>query len=138
MSISSFNLGLIRVVIESFGYLHGPPPTADITIDVRQIARDPHTSIEMRELTGLEPVVKNNVLCHSAAIEVISVCRHLVEAFLPVKQATNGLVRIAFGCAGGRHRSVVIANELMCQLMANGIGTDVTHRDILKPVVDRK
>lgn len=136
--ISSRNRGLIRVVVESFGYLHGPPSAADITIDLRDVARDPHTSPELRELTGLEPVVRDRVLAHSSARGVLVGTYWLVRTFLPVKDAAGGrVVGVAFGCSGGRHRSVVLANELVNMFVMVGVGADVSHRDILRPVVNR-
>lgn len=135
--IQSYNGGLIRVVVHSFGYLHGPPPEADITIDLRQIARDPGTSAAMRELTGLEPVVKRQVLTDPDFLAVLAPLVPLVRAYLPSKDAAGTVVRVAVGCAGGRHRSVVVANELVARLVRGDVGADVEHRDILRPVVIR-
>jgi UPF0042 nucleotide-binding protein len=135
--ITSFNPGTIKVVVESFGYLHGPPPPADITIDIRDVARDPHTSLEMRELTGLEPQVRRSVLGNPGGLSVLAGLQHITLAFLPAKDRAGQLVRVAVGCAGGRHRSVVLANELVTRLVWSGVAADVSHRDILKPVVNR-
>jgi UPF0042 nucleotide-binding protein len=135
--IQSYNLGLIRVVVHSFGYLHEPPPDADITIDLRQVARDPHTTPEMRELTGLEPTIKWHVLDNPDVLGVLRALYHLTMAYLPSKDAAGTVVRVAIGCAGGRHRSVVVANELVDMLTVVGVGADVEHRDILRPVVIR-
>jgi UPF0042 nucleotide-binding protein len=135
--VLSYNHGLIRVVVHSFGYLHGPPPGADITIDLRQVARDPHTTPEMRELTGLEPSIRRQILANPDVLAVLLGLGLLVRAYLPSKDAAGTLVRVAVGCAGGRHRSVVVANELVAGLIRGGVGADVEHRDILRPVVIR-
>jgi UPF0042 nucleotide-binding protein len=135
--ITSFNHGLVKVVVESFGYLHGPPPDADITLDIRKVARDPHTSPAMRELTGLEPLVRRNVLSNPEALSVLAALQQVTLAYLPAKDRIGELVRVAVGCAGGRHRSVVLANELVNRLGLAGVGADVSHRDILEPVVNR-
>jgi RNase adaptor protein for sRNA GlmZ degradation len=135
--ITSYNRGFIRVVVESFGYLHGPPAAADITIDLRQVARDPHTTPEMRELTGLEPSIRYHVLESPDVLGVVIALYQLVVAYLPSKDAAGTVVRVSVGCSGGRHRSVVVANELVTRLMASGVGADVEHRDILRPVVTR-
>lgn len=135
--IQSFNPGLIMIVVESFGYLHGPAPVADITLDLRSVARDPHTSPEMRELTGLHPDIHAHVLSNQTVQGVLAALLLLVGDFLPGKDAAGELVRVALGCAGGRHRSVVLANELVNRLNEAGIGADVVHRDILRPVVTR-
>jgi UPF0042 nucleotide-binding protein len=136
-AVTSYNRGLIRVVVESFGYLHGNPPAADITIDLRRIARDPHMTPEMRELTGLEPSIRRHVLTNHDVLAVLDGLGHLVRAYLPSKDAAGTVTRVAVGCSGGRHRSVVVANELVVRLMATGVGADVEHRDILRPVVTR-
>jgi UPF0042 nucleotide-binding protein len=135
--IQSYNLGLIRVVVHSFGYLHEPPPDADITIDLRQVARDPHTTPEMREMTGLELAVKRQILANPDILSVLAALGQLVRAYLPSKDAAGTVVRVAIGCAGGRHRSVVVANELVARLVRGDVGADVEHRDILRPVVIR-
>lgn len=136
-TITSYNRGLIRVVVESFGYLHGSPPAADITIDLRQVARDPHTTPEMRELTGLEPNIRRHVLSSPDVLAVVAALYQLVVAYLPSKDGTGTVVRVSVGCSGGRHRSVAVANDLVIRLIASGVGADVEHRDILRPVVTR-
>jgi UPF0042 nucleotide-binding protein len=135
--IRSSHHGLSQVVVTSFGYLHGPAPAAELTVDVRDVLRDPRVEPALRELTGLESPVRARVLATPGA-------RELVTALLPpiavlLAAATTGpqhyMVRVAIGCAGGRHRSVVLANELTNRLRIAGISAEVEHRDILRPVV---
>lgn len=128
---------LLRVVVKSFGYLHGPAPEAHITIDLRKALHDPHVNREFRELTGLYPVVREHVLGTPGARHILIGAVTLVRAMLPAHDRQGLLLRVAFGCAGGRHRSVVLANELTLGLLAAGIGAEVSHRDILRPVVRR-
>jgi RNase adaptor protein for sRNA GlmZ degradation len=137
--IQSYTTGMfIQVVITSFGYLHGDPPSADITLDARPIARDPHTSPEMRELTGLEPQVVASVLSHPDVNPFLRGVRSVIDVYVWARTQPPGTVtRVAIGCAGGRHRSVVLANQLMRWLISDGVGCDVEHRDILRPVVNR-
>lgn len=128
---------LIRVVITSFGYLHAEPPQADITLDVRSIARDPHISPQMRQLTGLDPDVIRSVISHPDAVDMVTHLYRLVLAYERSKRSSDQLVWVAIGCAGGRHRSVVIANRVAQRLNTVLVGTDVVHRDLCKPVVTR-
>jgi RNase adapter protein RapZ len=131
--------GMVRVVVVSFGYLHGAAPDAHVTIDLRKALYDPHVAPAMRELTGLYPAVRANVLGTPGAERILHGAALLVDALLAGHERRDGdlLVRVAFGCAGGRHRSVVLANELTRLLVAAGIGAEVSHRDILRPVVRR-
>lgn len=135
--IASVHYGHISVNVESFGYLHGPAPEAHVTIDVRTALRDPHVTPEFRELTGLYPVVRKWVLDTPGARQILAGAVGLVQGMLPDHDQQDLLLRVAFGCQGGRHRSVVLANELTNMLLAAGIGSEVFHRDILRPVVQR-
>lgn len=124
------------VAVTSFGYLHGPAPDAEITLDVRNNLRDPHPDPVMRGLTGLDTRVRHHVLRTPGALvlvaHVVLLTRDLVE--LPTSQ--GGTFRIAIGCAGGRHRSVVLASEIAETLKVAGV-VQLTHRDVHRPVVNR-
>jgi UPF0042 nucleotide-binding protein len=135
---SSYSGGFVRVVVTSFGFLHGrPPEEAHIVVDVRQALRNPHQDPAMRELTGLDPRVREHVLATPQAVDMVLDTAALVTSLLPGHDRRSLLVQVAFGCAGGRHRSVVLANELTNVLVKAGIGAVVSHRDILRPVVRR-
>jgi UPF0042 nucleotide-binding protein len=127
----------VRVVVESFGYLHGPAPAAHIMIDLRKALYDPHISPQFRELTGLYPVVRERVLDTPGAKVILMGAMLLVQGMLPAYDQHGRSVRVAFGCAGGRHRSVALATELTNVLIGARIGAEVYHRDILRPVVHR-
>lgn len=126
----------VKVVVTSFGYLHGDSPQADITIDTRRHFRNPHHDPHMRELTGLDSSVSEHVL---GTAGVANVVRHAVEQVLDllfdVADRRLMVVRLAVGCAGGRHRSVAIAERVAELLRAADVGVDVEHRDVGKPVV---
>ena len=114
--------------ITSFGYLHGDPPPAHITIDSRDLFRDPHIDPAMRQLTGKDQRVIDNVMtqprAHWTALHLADILRGL---------ASQGVdVHLAIGCAGGRHRSVVLAD-----VIASHLGMVAQHRDLDKPVVQR-
>ncbi|MFI5611330.1 ATPase [Amycolatopsis sp. NPDC051903] len=136
---------LVKVVIRSFGYLHGVPrdvaivPT-QLVIDVRELFRDPHMRPEFRELTGRDDVIRANVLDQPGAIEFIRAQAAAIATLVPgmsARQPNPLVVNVAVGCAGGRHRSVVIAEALAVLLHQQGIGSDVRHLDIRRPVVQR-
>ena len=133
--ISSYHTEIqVRVVVESFGYLHGPSPTAHIVVDLRSILYNPHADPAMRDLTGLEPRVRDHVLATPGAIQIIRSLYPVTRALLRIQDPAGLVVRVAFGCAGGRHRAVAMANEFTHGLINAGIGADVLHRDILRPV----
>lgn len=125
----------MTVEIVSFGYLHGDPPAAHVTVDMRHHFRDPHINPALRELTASDRLVRRAVL-HTRGV------RRLLRA--TVRQATafaagpsgDHLV-ISVGCAGGRHRSAVAADQLARRLRRRGHDVTVTHRDIRLPVVQR-
>ncbi|AGM10128.1 putative P-loop ATPase protein [Amycolatopsis keratiniphila] len=131
---------ITRVVIESFGYLHedSKPLTSSsshLVIDVRNLFRDPHVTPALRYSTGRDDAVRANVLDQVGALEFVRAQAAAIAALVPA--ATPNVVTVAVGCAGGRHRSVVIAEALALLLAGDGIDAEVYHRDIRRPVVQR-
>jgi RNase adaptor protein for sRNA GlmZ degradation len=124
-----------RVLVTSFGYLHGGPPLfTDIIVDLRYIIRDP---ITFPELTGLDPRVKEHVLAAPASRVILDGLVRLVRGFVMGRGDDGSMVHVAVGCSGGRHRSVVLAAELAAELERVGVCVDVQHTDVRKPVVTR-
>jgi UPF0042 nucleotide-binding protein len=121
----------MNLAIISFGYLHGWAPKADLVTDLRPY-RDPHVDPAMRELTGLDERVIHTVLGTPGITEVLSGL--VMDAF---RYTETGPATFAFGCSGGRHRSVVVANKLAALVGPMGITTTVVHTDIHRPVVNR-
>jgi UPF0042 nucleotide-binding protein len=124
------------VHVESFGYKYGLPPAADLVFDVR-FMENPFYIPELRDLTGRDGAVREYVLRHPATKEffgyVIPFLRFALPRYESEKKARLGL---AFGCTGGRHRSVVIADEIARaarEFWPGGI--EVEHRDIDRPEV---
>ncbi|GAA2778137.1 RapZ C-terminal domain-containing protein [Saccharopolyspora taberi] len=135
-------MGLIQLVVTSFGYLHGKPPsmpTAHHIEDVRKALRDPHVDPAFRELDGFDPRVQQRVLNTPGASDLLRTLQNRTNRLLEHnnKPFEPYLVGVAIGCAGGRHRSVVLANELAERMRRWGWGVEVEHRDIRKPVVKR-
>jgi UPF0042 nucleotide-binding protein len=125
------------VVIVSFGYLHDPPPKADVIVDVRRHLHDPHVSLIFRELDGTDARVIGKVLDTPGAIGLINGLLMTIRALQRVELPAGLALTIAIGCAGGRHRSVVLADYIADRLMNTGQPAVAVHRDIDKLVVTR-
>ncbi|MFD8545637.1 ATPase [Streptomyces sp. NPDC059649] len=123
------------VDVISFGYLHGEPPAAHLTLDLRHHFRDPHVSPELRHLTALDAVVRKAVLDTPGIPALIEATADAVVAF--TRGPSAGPVRVAVGCAGGRHRAAAFAMALKTALAAEDIAAVVDHRDLHRPVVER-
>ncbi|MFC7650413.1 ATPase [Streptosporangium lutulentum] len=124
----------IQVAITSFGYGHDPAPEADLTIDARRYLRNPHHAPGMRELTGLQEVVRRHVLATPVPAPP-SATPSPSPAMCWPRPRPERMVTIAAGCVGGRHRSVALATEIATGLRACGIGVQLTHRDVERPVI---
>ncbi|MFE7485501.1 ATPase [Streptomyces sp. NPDC057552] len=125
----------MNIMIVSFGYLHGEPPAAHLTVDLRQHFRDPHVSPELRYMTAADQLVQAAVLGTPGITDLVTAVAAAVTAFTTGPSA--GPVTVADGCAGGRHRAPVFAEALADQLAADGHAVTVQHRDIHLPVVNR-
>ncbi len=127
----------VEVLITSFGHLHSDPPKVDLLVDVRDHLRDPHTDAAFRALTGHNTAVVERVLATSGADALIEGLVATAAALLPTARRTGRLVRVAVGCAGGRHRSVVIADAVAARLALAGWGTEAEHLHIGEAVAQR-
>ena len=119
------------VELTSFGYKFGLPPAADLVFDVR-FMENPFYRPELRDHDGREDKVRSFVLGHPATKEFLAHLVPLLEFALPrYEEEKKARVSIAFGCTGGRHRSVVIADEVAKRIRALWPG-DITveHRDV--------
>ncbi|MFD3922507.1 ATPase [Streptomyces sp. NPDC058595] len=123
------------VEIVSFGFLHGAPPPAHLTLDLRHHFRDPHVSPELRYMTARDEQVRTAVLDTSGIADLIEAAAHAVAAFTAGPVA--GTVTVAVGCAGGRHRAATVAMALAELLTTAGRDVALHHRDIGEPVVQR-
>lgn len=126
----------MKITITSFGYLHGPAPEVDFLIDARRIFRDPHIDPAFRQLNGYDPKVVDRVLQTPG---VRSVAANMASTLYSLAYETQiEAVTVGVGCAGGRHRSVVIANQILIDLTGFEIPVFILrHRDISKEVVVR-
>lgn len=123
------------VQILTFGYLHAAPPAADIVLDLRRHFRDPHIDPALRQMTARDTRVCNAVLATPGIIPLVFAASAMARAYLEGPGADG--VAIAVGCAGGRHRSAVVAEVLANDLESLGIQVEVEHRDLDKAVVSR-
>jgi UPF0042 nucleotide-binding protein len=126
----------VEVLVTSFGYLYDLP-RADVLVDVREHLRDPHVDPAFYELTGHDTAVMERVLSTPGASALIDALVAAAAALLPGARRTGRLVRVAIGCAGGRHRSVVIADAVAARLALAGWGTEAEHLHLHLPVVER-
>jgi UPF0042 nucleotide-binding protein len=119
---------LVRVM--SFGFTHGLPIDVDLVIDCRFLP-NPHWVEELRPLTGLDPAVSEYVLGQSVVPAFLERLERLLALLMPLYVVEGkSYLSIAFGCTGGRHRSVAIAEQVASALRRLGYEPTVTHRDI--------
>ena len=119
----------ILVSCVSFGFKHGVPDDADLIFDVRFLP-NPHFVPEFRPLTGRHPKVAKYIRSFPQTSEFIQRISDLLVYLLPhyVHEGKSYLT-IAFGCTGGQHRSVMIAEDVAKQLKKAGYRLKVVHRD---------
>ncbi|MBM9509956.1 ATPase [Streptomyces sp. KK5PA1] len=122
---------LAQVEITSFGYLHGTPPTAHITVDLRHHYRDPHVRPELRHLTAHDQTVRDTVLGTAGIPALLDSLTATIAAYAAGPR--TGPITIAVGCAGGRHRAATVAAELAHRIP----GATLIHRDLHQSVVER-
>lgn len=120
----------IAINIISFGYKHGLPLDADMVFDCRFLP-NPHWVEELRPLTGSNRKVRGYVLNSEGAGSFLQSLREMLTLALPgyVDEGRHYLT-VGVGCTGGKHRSVVIADEIARFLQEKGYPATVVHRDI--------
>jgi len=122
--------GALQTNIVSFGYKHGLPTDVDLVFDCRFLP-NPHWVDELRPLTGTDPRVRDSVLGQAETGPFLDELDRLFMLLLPAYQREGkSYLSIGIGCTGGRHRSVVIADELARRLQLHGVAPHVHHRDI--------
>jgi UPF0042 nucleotide-binding protein len=120
----------LQVNVVSFGYKHGLPLDVDLVFDCRFLP-NPHWVDRLRPLTGLDEDVREYVLHQPLSVEFLTELDKLLEMLLPAyEEEGKSYLSIGVGCTGGRHRSVVIAEELAQRLRGHGVRTAVRHRDV--------
>jgi len=126
----------MTVTISSFGFARGMPPLADMVFDMRFLD-NPHWVPELRELTGIDEPVGQHIQRDPAFAESFERIRDLLLTLLPRYDAQGkSYVHIAFGCTGGRHRSVFTAEQMAQGLRSAGFSPTVRHRNLGSRITD--
>jgi RNase adapter protein RapZ len=131
---SAQNESKILIYITSFGFRHGLPPDCDLVFDVRFLP-NPNYIPKFKKLTGRNPAVARYIRSFPQTGEFMERITDLLIYLLPhyIREGKSYLT-IGFGCTGGHHRSVMIADQIRKNLAGAGYPAKVAHRDILKTV----
>lgn len=124
------NQGRPAIQILSFGYKYGVPTEADIVMDLRFLP-NPYFVEALKPLTGCNPEVADWIMKHEETLSFISLFSGFLDFLLPlyVKEGKRYLT-IAFGCTGGKHRSVAMAEHFKKWFEKRNYAVKVFHRDI--------
>lgn len=123
---------LLNVSLISFGFKYGLPMDADLVFDIRFLP-NPHYQEALRDLTGLEPAVRDYVMGWTLTRQFLKKVKDLLSFLVPcyIAEGKTQLI-IAIGCTGGKHRSVTIANILAAFFTDLGQNVSTLHRDMDK------
>ncbi len=126
----------MTVTVTSFGFSRGTPPLADLVFDMRFLD-NPHWNDQLRLLTGKDAPVGTQIRKDPAWSPAFTRIRDLILLLLPRYQAQGkAYVNIAFGCTGGRHRSVYTAEEIAAALRKAGYSPSLLHRNLASRAAD--
>jgi len=121
--------GTMTIALVSFGYKYGLPTDTDLALDCRFLP-NPFFVEELRAKTGTDPAVADWVLRREESQEFLGRVLDLLAFALPLYQREGkSYLTIALGCTGGRHRSIVLVEELSRRLAERGHRVLVRHRD---------
>ena len=124
------------LTIASFGFARGISRTADLVFDLRFLP-NPHWVEELRPLTGEGQAVRDYLSADPSWSETIGQIEALLIDWIPRYWAAGkSYVTVAFGCTGGRHRSVAATVEMAERLRGRGFSPNVRHRDLASPPSD--
>ena len=122
----------MRVQMMSFGHKYGNPGDLELLFDVRHLP-NPHFVPELKRLSGHDRRVTKFLRSHDEVVETLKRFTDLLSYLLPLyKREGKSYVTVGIGCTGGRHRSVMIANELARSLRRAGFDAHASHRDVRK------
>ena len=121
----------IQIYVTSFGFRNGVPPDSDLVFDVRFLP-NPNYIPRFKNLTGKNPDVARYIRSFPQTVEFMSRISDLLIYLLPhyIREGKSYLT-ISFGCTGGQHRSVMMADEIRRTLSEAGFKARVNHRDIV-------
>jgi UPF0042 nucleotide-binding protein len=116
--------------VMSFGFARGIPRNADNVFDMRFL-KNPHWVDSLRPMTGLDRPVGEYIATDPAYAEAVGRIEELLLILLPRYESEGkSYVSIAFGCTGGRHRSVHVAERVAARLREAGFSPTIEHRDL--------
>jgi UPF0042 nucleotide-binding protein len=122
----------ILIYVTSFGFRNGVPSDSDLVFDVRFLP-NPNYIPRFKHLTGRNPSVARYIRSFPQTVEFVERISELLVYLLPhyIHEGKSYLT-IAFGCTGGQHRSVMMADEIRKKLAEAGFKAKVSHRDMPK------
>jgi RNase adapter protein RapZ len=122
----------MTVHLQSFAYRYGIPLESDLVFDVRFLP-NPHFVPELKPYSGLDPGVRDYVLVQPETGEFLDKLRDLLGFLVDgYRREGKSYLTVSVGCTGGRHRSVVIVEELRSLFEGKKVHLKVTHRDMEK------
>ncbi|SDJ20526.1 UPF0042 nucleotide-binding protein [Frankineae bacterium MT45] len=120
----------LRATVVSFGFKYGLPVDADLVVDVRFLP-NPFWIPELRELTGQDTEVRDYVLAQEGATDFVDRYSAILEIIgAGYRREGKHYLTLAVGCTGGKHRSVVMAQEFADRLHDLGVRATVVNRDL--------
>lgn len=118
------------LTILSFGFSRGVPRNADLMFDMRFL-RNPHWDVDLRPMTGLDAQVAAYIAEDPAYEEAVGKIEDLLTTLLPrYSEGGKAYITVAFGCTGGKHRSVHVAERVAKHLQEAGFSPTILHRNI--------
>jgi UPF0042 nucleotide-binding protein len=116
--------------VMSFGFARGLPRNADLVFDMRFL-RNPHWDPVLRPLSGLDASVADHIAADPRYEPAIARIEDLLLLLLPsYAEEGKSYITVAFGCTGGRHRSVHVADRVARRLQDAGFSPTIAHRDL--------
>jgi len=131
-SMAADDQSKMAVQVTSFGFKYGLPAVADLVMDVRFL-KNPYFVDSLRPLSGKSEKIRSFVLNNDQTCLFLHKYFELLDILIPqYEHEGKSYLTIAIGCTGGRHRSVVIAEQLREHIASSGHRVALTHRDIDK------
>ena len=127
-----FGAGQMDIMISSFGYPKGLPSAADLVFDVRFL-NNPHYEDELRAMTGREKPVADFIAKDKGFESFWTQVSVMVSTLIPrYEKEGKSYLTVAFGCTGGKHRSVCLTEKLYAKLKSEGYPVKIHHRELSK------
>lgn len=136
--LPEFERKIFTLLFCSFGYKRGVPVDADFVLDMRFMP-NPFYVEELRALSGMDVPVQEYVLSQKLVPEFFDGVESMLAEMIPLFiEQDKHILRVCFGCTGGRHRSVAAAEEMAKRFTKRGMNVRVYHRDLGSEAADIK